>query len=303
VNGPGAGPGGSRQRQPTGSATGRSTASICAGRQVYLQNPDGGVQTWARNTAGPGHAIYRPVAERDLLRLRRQRRSNQRTRHRRQTRPITCTSRPSTTLRRKSAIPPPARSSTTKNTYDPTNGDLLTITTDFGTNAAATTTNVWFFGLLQSVTDPDGNVTRYFYDAYRRNHRRWTSMAAREIWQRTRSTLYDGIGKCALHHDRHQPDGWTPTPRPIGFLEEDVENAGRHPGLVCCIYVSPRRAGRDLGRTAMAMSPGMFTTSPAGRRTPKPANAAGLSDDAGGLDLRRGRQRQQAHRRRPQLHV
>src|SRR5438552_1354797 len=63
--------------------------------------------------------------------------------------------------------PAGGRSDTTVKTYNST-GDLVTTTTDYGTNAAATTYYVWSNGLELSATDPDGNVTIYQYDGDRR---------------------------------------------------------------------------------------------------------------------------------------
>jgi hypothetical protein len=48
------------------------------------------------------------------------------------------------------SYPEGERTSTTVNTYNPATGDLLTSTTDYGTNAAATTTDVWAGGLVQT---------------------------------------------------------------------------------------------------------------------------------------------------------
>jgi RHS repeat-associated protein len=51
----------------------------------------------------------------------------------------------------------------TDNTYDPSTGDLLTTTVAPGTADEATTTYVWQAGLLQSTTDPAGDVVDYQY--------------------------------------------------------------------------------------------------------------------------------------------
>ena len=51
--------------------------------------------------------------------------------------------------------------------YDTSNGDVLSMTTAYGTSAAATTTYTWSDGLLTSETDADGNVTRYGYNDLR----------------------------------------------------------------------------------------------------------------------------------------
>ena len=47
-------------------------------------------------------------------------------------------------------------------------GEVLTTTTAAGTPIAATTTNTWANGLLQTSTDPDGNETFYVYNS--KNH-------------------------------------------------------------------------------------------------------------------------------------
>ncbi|MCE9567336.1 MAG: hypothetical protein K8U57_35490 [Planctomycetes bacterium] len=83
----------------------------------------------------------------------------------------------------------------TVNTYDPF-GNVLSMTTGYGTLDAATTTSTWSNGLMTSATDPDLNTTDYTYNSQRQLTAQVTTDFTSTIVDNEAFT-YDGAGNVA----------------------------------------------------------------------------------------------------------